>query len=72
MVVKSREFIESQLKLFKSPKVIVIEEMSKEEAKKKICNFLNKIDGEIYPSDIASKLNIDYDLTIEIIEIVFP
>ena len=49
-------------------KVLIIEEVSKDKAKKKISNLLNKIDKQIYPSEIAEQLHIDYELCVEIIE----
>jgi len=48
--------------------VIVIEEISKEEAKSRISGYLSEIDEKIYPSEIAEKLHIDYDLCVEIIK----
>jgi hypothetical protein len=50
------------------PKVVVIEEISREEAKKRITECLNETDGKIYPSEISELLHIDYDLCVEIIE----
>ena len=50
------------------PKVVVIEETSKEEAKKRISECLNENDKKVYPSEIAERLHIDYDLCVEIIE----
>ena len=43
-------------------KVLVIEDMDTKEAKRRISEYLNKIDGKIYPSEIADQLHIDYDL----------
>lgn len=40
----------------------------REEAKKRISELLSKIDEKIYPSEIADKLHIDYDLCVEITE----
>ena len=50
------------------PKVVVIEEISKEEAKKRISECLNETDEKVYPSEIAERLHIDYDLCVEITE----
>jgi len=50
------------------PKVVVIEEISREEAKKRISKCLSKIDEKIYPSEIAEQLHINYDLCVEVIE----
>jgi hypothetical protein len=50
------------------PKVVVIEEISKEEAKKRISVCLNETNEKVYPSEIAERLHIDYDLCVEIIE----
>ena len=47
---------------------IVIEEVSRDEAKEKISDFLDKISKQIYPSKIAEQLRIDYELCVEIIE----
>ncbi len=49
-------------------KVSVIEEISKDVAKKRISECLCEIDEKIYPSEIAERLHIDYDLCVEIIE----
>ena len=49
-------------------KVSVIEEISKDEAKKRISECLCEIDEKIYPGEIAEWLHIDYDLCVEIIE----
>ena len=48
--------------------IIVIEEITKEEAKTRISECLSEINEKIYPSEIAEKLHIDYDLCVEIIE----
>lgn len=50
-------------------KTIVIDEISRPMAKKKIWNFIDKYEGkELYPSEIAEKLGIPFDLTIKIIQ----
>ena len=49
-------------------KVSVIEEINKDEAKKRISECLCEIDEKIYPSEIAEQLHIDYNLCVEIIE----
>lgn len=51
-----------------NPKVVIIEEICKEEAKKRISECLCEIDDKMYPSEIAERLRIDYDLCVEIIE----
>lgn len=61
--------LEKKIESFSTiPKVVVIEEISREEAKKRISECLNEIDEKIYPSEIAERLHIDYDLCVEIIE----
>lgn len=61
--------LEKKIESFSSiPKVVVIEEISRGEAKKRISECLNEIDEKIYPSEIAERLHIDYDLCVEIIE----
>jgi predicted transcriptional regulator len=49
-------------------RTIVIEDMNNNEAKKRISEHLNKVDGKIYPSEIADQLHIDYDQCVEVIE----
>ncbi|MCZ7398660.1 MAG: hypothetical protein O8C62_03100 [Candidatus Methanoperedens sp.] len=50
-------------------KTIVVEEMSKDNAIAKIKELFDKYPNEsIYPSEIAEKLHIDYDLVFEIVE----
>ncbi len=49
----------------------MIEEIGREEAKKRISECLSEIDEKIYPSEIAERLHIDYDLCVEIIEELF-
>jgi len=50
-------------------KTIVMKEISKGDAKKEIQDLINKNkDEKLFPSDISDKLNISYDLTIEIIQ----
>ena len=49
-------------------KVLIIEEVSRNEARKQISDLLDKIDKQIYPSEIAEQLHIDYNLCVEIIE----
>ena len=46
----------------------LIEPKSRKYAKKRISECLNEIDEKIYPSEIAERLHIDYDLCVEIIE----
>lgn len=61
--------LEKKIESFSSiPKVVVIEEISRGDAKKRISECLNEIDEKIYPSEIAERLHIDYDLCVEIIE----
>lgn len=61
--------IEKNIESFSTiPKVVMIEEISREEAKKRISECLNEIDEKIYPSEIAEQLHIDYELCVEIIE----
>ena len=50
------------------PKISVFEEISREEAKKRISECLNEIEEKIYPSEIAEQLRIDYELCVEVIE----
>lgn len=49
-------------------KTIVIKDMDSKEAKRRISEYLNKIDSKIYPSEIVVQLHIDYDLCVEVIE----
>ncbi|MCK4526109.1 hypothetical protein KAW18_01960 [candidate division WOR-3 bacterium] len=49
-------------------KISVIKDMDNKEAKKRISEYLNKIDGNIFPSEIAEHLHIDYSLCVEVIE----
>jgi len=49
-------------------KVIVIEEISKKEAKDKIKKFFAENEGDFYPSDITERLHIDYDMVWDILE----
>ena len=49
-------------------KTILIKDMDSEEAKKRIYNYLKKIDSKVYPSEIAEQLHIDYNQCVEIIE----
>ena len=48
--------------------VIRIREVDRSKAKEEISDLLDKIDKQIYPSEVADKLHIDYNLCIEIIE----
>jgi hypothetical protein len=48
-------------------KVIIIEEISREEAKTRIIQFFKENDGDFYPSDITQKLHIDYDMVWDIL-----
>jgi tetrahydromethanopterin S-methyltransferase subunit G len=50
------------------PEIVVFEEMSMEEAKKRIFECLSEIDEKIYPSEIAERLHINYELCVEVIE----
>lgn len=47
--------------------VVIIEEISRDEAKDRIITYFNENGNDIYPSDISEKLHIDYDLLWEII-----
>jgi hypothetical protein len=50
-------------------KIIVVQEISKEDAKLRIKELFDKHSNEnIYPSEVAEKLHIDYDLVLEIVE----
>jgi len=56
-----------------SPKVVVIEEIPKEEAKIRIVDFLRnymKSHEHVYPSDVADKLGLKYELVREIFDIL--
>lgn len=46
----------------------MFEEISREEAKKRISECLSEIDEKRYPSEIAEQLHIDYELCVEVIE----
>ena len=48
--------------------VIRIREVDRSKAKEEISDLLDKIDKQIYPSEVADELHIDYNLCIEIIE----
>ena len=50
------------------PKIAVFEEISREEAKERIFECLSEIDEKIYPSEIAERLHINYELCVEVIE----
>ncbi len=61
--------LEKKIESFSTiPKVVVIEEISREEAKKRISECLSEIDEKIYPSEIAERLHINYDLCVDVIE----
>ncbi|NQE53583.1 hypothetical protein C5S29_08315 [ANME-1 cluster archaeon GoMg3.2] len=61
--------LEKKIEIYSvNPKVVIIEEICKEEAKKRISECLCEIDDKMYPSEIAERLRIDYDLCVEIIE----
>ena len=49
-------------------KVSVIKDIDSKEAKRRISEHLNQIDGNIYPSEIAEQLHIDYNLCVKVIE----
>lgn len=48
--------------------VIIINEMTKKEAKTKIKSFFDENKEDYYPSDISKKLHIEYELVLEICE----
>ena len=50
------------------PEIIVIEEITKKEAKEKVKNFFETFDGDIYPSELSEKLHIDYELVWEVLK----
>ncbi len=61
--------LEKKIEIYSvNPKVVIIEEICKEEAKKRISECLCEIEDKMYPSEIAERLRIDYDLCVEIIE----
>jgi hypothetical protein len=47
--------------------IVVIEEMSKEEAKLKVKKFFEENGEDIYPSELSERLHIDYELIWEIL-----
>ena len=50
-------------------KTIVLREISKSDAKKEVLNFVKvSKDKRIFPSDIADKLDISYDIILEIVQ----
>jgi len=56
-----------------TPQVVVVEEISKEEAKRRIIQFLEdymKIHERVYPSDVADALGLKYELVREIFDIL--
>jgi len=50
------------------PNVVIIEEMTRKQAKDKITKFFENYDGEIYPSEISEQLHISYELVWEILK----
>ena len=56
-----------------SPKVIIVEEVPKEEAKRRVEDFLRdymKRHENVYPSDVADELGLKYELVREIFDIL--
>lgn len=58
----------SQERELEDSKVIIIEEMTKEQAKEKIVDFFDNYKEVIYPSEISEKLNISYELVWDILK----
>lgn len=50
-----------------STAVVIIEELTKDEAKERIINYFDENEKDVYPSDLSEKLHIDYDLVWEIV-----
>jgi len=56
-----------------SPKVIIVEEVPKKEAKRRVKDFLRnylKRHENVYPSDVADELGLKYELVKEIFDIL--
>lgn len=51
-------------------KIIFVENLSKEDAKEKIKNFIKQIDAktQFYPDDISEKLHIEFQLVMQIVD----
>jgi len=58
-----------EIKRANKPHIIVLREISREDAKKEILGLLDNLKGEqIYPSDIADKLSIDFLMVMDILD----
>ncbi|ODS36330.1 hypothetical protein BEH94_04160 [Candidatus Altiarchaeales archaeon WOR_SM1_SCG] len=58
-----------EIKRANKPHLIVLREISREDAKKEILGLLDNLKGEqIYPSDIADKLSIDFLMVMDILD----
>jgi len=60
-------------KLVNTPKMVVIEEIPREEAKRRIIDFLKDYmekHNHVYPSDVADALGLKYETVREIFEIL--
>ncbi|OYT34368.1 hypothetical protein B6U96_13085 [Archaeoglobales archaeon ex4484_92] len=70
-LVKRVEDLEKRVKELEElvkPKIIVVREVTKEEAKKLILNYIKSRRGEITsPLEISEKLQIPYEITHEIV-----
>jgi hypothetical protein len=50
------------------PNIVLIEEITREQAKKQIIDFFENYDGEIYPSELSEQLHISYEIVWEILK----
>lgn len=63
------KIIEENLKeLVPIKKVIIVETISKEDAKERIKELIDQTDTKFYPDEIAEKLHIDFQLVMEIMD----
>jgi ribosomal protein S25 len=46
---------------------VIIEELTKDEARERIINYFDENERDVYPSDLSEKLHINYDLVWEIV-----
>jgi len=58
-----------ELKKANGPHVIVLQEISREEAKQRVIELLDSLKGErIYPDEIADKLGIEFSMVMDILD----
>ncbi len=58
-----------EIKKANEPRIIVLQEISREEAKKRIVRLINGLDKneQIYPDEIADKLSIDFQIVMDVL-----